>query len=94
MIKEELEARYLVVEKLTKLFKAERMVYLIITCISLIILFIDIAFILIKKQEVGEVELSVMFGSSGLITYTANRLVKMWNQALLIIIAGKKEDEN
>ena len=93
MDKEELEARYLIVEKLTRLFKLERVVHLIVTSISLIMLLLSAA-TLILKGNAGEVELSLMFGSSGLITYTAGRLLKMWNQALKIIVGEKGgEDE-
>ena len=88
MEKEELESRYLVVEKLTKLFKVERMVHLVVTSVSLVMLLLS-AGSLILKGTAGSVELSLMFGSSGLITYTAGRLLQMWNNALKIIIEGK-----
>ena len=76
-----IEQRMVVVEKLTRLFKFERMVYLGVTVISLIMLLISGAS-LIAKGEAGTAELSLLFGSSGLITYTAGRLLYMWNEAL------------
>ena len=88
MDKEELEARYCVVEKLTRLFKIERIIHLIVTSVSLIMLLAS-AMAVIIKGSASEVELSLMFGSSGLITYTAGRLLKMYNQALKIIVEVK-----
>ncbi len=87
-MEDELQKRYEIVEKLTALFKFERMIHLIVTTISLVILFVAIAFMLIKGSA-GTAELSLMFGSSGLITYSAGRLLRMWDQALKIIITGK-----
>jgi hypothetical protein len=83
----ELNSRYMVVEKLVKLFKFERIVHLIVTGVSLIILIGAISAMLIFKQA-GTAELSLMFGSSGLITYTGGRLLKMWDQALSVIVKG------
>lgn len=76
-----IEQRMEVVEKLTRLFKVERMVYLGVTVISLIMLLGSGASLIIKG-EAGTAELSLLFGSSGLITYTAGRLLFMWNEAL------------
>jgi hypothetical protein len=76
-----IEKRMEVVEKLTKLFKFERMVYLGVTVISLIMLLASGVSLIIKGQA-GMAELSLLFGSSGLITYTAGRLLFMWNEAL------------
>lgn len=85
-IKEKLE----VVKKLTELFKFERMVYLIITIISLIMLVIS-AISLMIAGKAGTIELSMLFGSSGLITYTAGRLLYMWNEALKRIVPLEKD---
>lgn len=76
-----IEKRMEVVEKLTKLFKFERLVYLGVTIISLIMLLASGVSLIIKGQA-GTAELSLLFGSSGLITYTAGRLLFMWNEAL------------
>ena len=85
---DELQKRYEIVEKLTTLFKFERMIHLIVTTVSLIILLVTITILLIKGSA-GTAELTLMFGSSGLITYSAGRLLRMWDQALKIIIKGK-----
>jgi len=88
MDEEELNSRYLVVEKLVKLFRYERIVHLIVTGVSLIILIGAISVMLIFKQA-GTAELSLMFGSSGLITYTGGRLLRMWDQAISVIVKDK-----
>lgn len=69
------------VERLTKLFKTERMVYLGTTIISLLML-IGSALSLMLRDQAGAAELTMLFGSSGLITYTAGRLLFMWSEAL------------
>jgi len=78
---ESIDKRMKVVEKLTKLFKFERMVYLGVTVISLIMLLVSGVSLIVRGQA-GKAELSLLFGSSGLITYTAGRLLFMWNEAL------------
>lgn len=76
-----IDKRMEVVEKLTNLFKFERMVYLGVTVISLIML-LSSGISLLIKGEAGSAELTLLFGSSGTITYTAGRLLFMWNEAL------------
>jgi len=83
-----LAARMDVVERLTRLFKLERMVYLSVTVVSVLVL-LGSAGALLFKGTAGTAELTGLFGSSGLITYTAGRLLFMWNQALRLL-AGEK----
>jgi hypothetical protein len=80
----DLSARVEAVERLTRLFRMERLVYLAITCISLMML-LSSAAILIWNKKAGPAELTGLFGSSGLITYSAGRLLVMWNQALQLL---------
>ena len=72
------------VERLTNLFRLERMVHLAITSISLAMLLVS-AGILLYKGKAGPAELSGLFGSSGLIAYSAGRLLFMWSQALRLL---------
>jgi len=88
MKSEDLNERYFLVEKLVKLFKFERIIHLTVTAVSLVILMVAIS-IMIYNKEAGKAELSLMFGSTGLITYTAGKLLRMWDQALKIIVTGK-----
>ena len=86
---DDINARMDAVERLTKLFRLERLVYLIITTMSLAILLVSAGILLIHKSA-GTIELTGLFGSSGLITYSTGRLLAMWNQALQLL-AGKVE---
>jgi hypothetical protein len=87
MPNEELAERVAAVERLTQLFRAERLVHLAVTTIALIIL-LTTATVLIIRKELGIAALGAMFGSSGLITIAAARLLTMWNQALALV-AGR-----
>lgn len=87
----ELKSRVDAVERLANLFKFERMVHLGVTCISLLMLLAS-AGILLFKGSAGPAELAGLFGSSGLITYSAGRLLVMWNQALRLL-AGEATGE-
>lgn len=80
----ELKSRMDAVERLATLFKFERMVHLGVTTISLAMLLVS-AGILLAKGTAGPAELAGLFGSSGLITYSAGRLLVMWNQALRLL---------
>jgi hypothetical protein len=80
----ELAARVDAVERLTALFRMERLVHLGVTTISLLMLLTS-AGVLLSKGKAGPAELTGLFGSSGLITYSAGRLLIMWNQALRLL---------
>ena len=90
MSTDDIKARMDAVERLTNLFRMERIVYLVITTLSLAILLTSAAVLLINKSA-GTVELTGLFGSSGLITYSTGRLLAMWNQALLLLAGKVKE---
>lgn len=79
-----LSGRMDAVERLTALFRLERLVHLGITSISLVLLLIC-AGVLLVKGNAGPAELTGLFGSSGLIAYSAGRLLFMWNQALRLL---------
>lgn len=81
------------VERLTKLFRTERMVYLITTIISLLML-VGSALSLMLRNQAGTAELTMLFGSSGLITYTAGRLLFMWNEALKRLIPSNGDGKS
>lgn len=86
-----LKARMDAVERLTRLFRLERMVYLVVTGVSLAMLLLS-AGVLLYKEEAGAAELLGLFGSSGLITYSTGRLLFMWNQALRLLGGGPLEE--
>jgi hypothetical protein len=84
MTPEDMKARMDAVERLTNLFRWERMVYLIVTGLSLAMLLTS-AGVLLAQGRAGTAELTGLFGSSGLITYSTGRLLFMWNQALKLL---------
>ena len=84
----EIEARTAAVEKLLQLFKLERRVYLAATTVAFLI-GIGAAVAMFHEGGVGPGTLTMVFGSSGITGYSANRLLKMFNDSL-IMIAGSK----
>lgn len=86
-IKERMDA----VERLTKLFRLERIVHLGVTSLSLLILLTS-AGVLLYEGKAGPAELTGLFGSSGLITYSAGRLLVMWNEALKLLAGPSGTD--
>ena len=86
----ELESRLQAVEKLTQLFRVERFVYLGVTGVALVMLLLSTG-ILIYKQQADVAALTMLFGSSGLITYSTGRLLQMWNQALRLVAGQELE---
>jgi hypothetical protein len=80
----ELDARVRAVEKLTLIFKTERTIYLAITTISVLILLTCAGFLI--KQQLGDMKVLIgLFGSSGLISYSLGRVLRMWDQALQVL---------
>jgi len=90
---DDIDKRVRAVERLTRLFRAERFVYLSVTFLSLALL-LTAAALMIREKQAGSVELTLMFGSSGLVTYTAGRLLSMWNQAMKLIVPAGEGKEN
>jgi hypothetical protein len=86
---EDLKARMDAVERLTNLFRAERMAYLFMTAVSTAILLTSAAVLLVRGNSPGYGAIVGLFGSSGTITYTTGRLIYMWNQALRLL-AGER----
>ncbi len=82
---DDLEARLRVVERLTELFRFERMVYLCVTFLSLIVLLASAIWVVWRDGPAAPA-LVPFFGSSGLITYSAGRLLRMWDEALKRIV--------
>jgi hypothetical protein len=86
-----LAARVDAVERLTKLFQLERMVYLGATSISFLMLLVTTGALLVKQQA-GAVELTGLFGSTGLIGLTAGRMLYMWDKAFRLLgVSDAKE---
>ena len=82
---EDLVARTEAVVKLTALFRTERLVYLAATGLAVAILLITAIVMLVNKQA-GTPELTLLFGSSGIIAFTVNRLLLMWTTAMQSVL--------
>lgn len=73
------------IERLVKLFKPERIAYLII-CIITCLFLISCAIILMIKDSGKNIHIILgMFGSAGTITIAIGRLMKMWNDTIKIV---------
>jgi len=85
------------VERLATLFRVERFVYLAITALSFLLLF-GVAVRMFLQGTAQIAEWGLLFGSSGLITITANRVLQVWSQALRMVasepIDGKSKEAN
>lgn len=85
-----IEARINAIERLTKLCRLERCVYLAATAISLVML-LSSAVYMICRSKADAAVLGLLFGSSGLIAYSTSRLLRMWDMAMRIL-AGASLD--
>jgi hypothetical protein len=88
----ELDDRLMIVERLVKLFQFERLAYLASTVISVIILLVCVAIMLSRPENQNVGVLAGVFGSAGLITYSLSRLLRMWDQAIRILV-GQAEPQ-
>jgi hypothetical protein len=84
-----LDEKLKAIKQLLDLFKFERVVYLTITVISLVILIIC-AIYLIKSDKILAV--LGMFTSSGGVAFTCGRLLRMWSDAMQLLGSINKED--
>ena len=92
MSDENLQARLNAIKQLLGLFRFERAVYLCVTVISLAVL-LAVAISLFLSHKAGPAEIAGLFGSSGAITYTTGRLLKMWSDALRVVATVKGNGE-
>lgn len=72
------------IKQLLRLFRLERTVYLVITVSSLFVLLFCAA-VLVKHAQIKTPELLGLFGSSGGITYSTGRLLRMWSEAIRVL---------
>ncbi|MEI6683528.1 MAG: hypothetical protein WCO44_12905 [Bacteroidota bacterium] len=74
------------IKELVNLFKTERIVYLIITLISVLVLITTAISLLLKSNnQQNSIEIMSLFGSTGGIVYSTGRLLKMWSEAMKLI---------
>lgn len=89
---ENLGERVEAIKQLLRLFRVERAVYLTVTILSLVVL-LSTAISLYIRHQAGYTELIGLFSSSGAVTYTAGRLLSMWNEAMRLLGSGAPKDE-
>jgi hypothetical protein len=82
---ETLDDRVRAVRLLIRDFRAERYVYLVLTGFALVMLLIT-AGMLMAGGKAGRAEIALLCGSGGSLTFTANRLLRMWNDALRFLL--------
>jgi len=75
-------------ERLCRIFLPERIGYLFVTLLSCGTLLVVI-WRMVSTGKAGQVELTMMFGSSGLMTYSAGRVLKMFNDVLAMVAADR-----
>ena len=80
----EYEGRLRAVKFLLEAFKLERMVYLVICCISIGMLVVLGVMQLAKENPNTTVVISLLL-PTGALTYSIGRILKMWNQALMFV---------
>lgn len=84
----EFDERLEAVGKMLKLFKAERMVYLSINVVSLVMLLSCAVYLLF--HDANTVAVIGLFGSSGGITIATGRVIKMWSDAMHLLVPTDK----
>ena len=75
----------LIVKGLVETFKFEKWLYNISTMISFVLLLICACFLLFDNTCKNYVEAAGMFGSTGVITFTGSRMLKMWDDAMKFV---------
>lgn len=74
------------IKALVDMFKTERMVYLIITGLSSLVLIVVAIMMLVGDDASNNyLEITGLFAGSGGVLYTTGRLLKMFNDALALI---------
>jgi hypothetical protein len=89
----ELNERIQAISTMLKLFRAERVVYLTINVLSLVVLLSCAIYLLFKGTDM--LVLIGLFSSSGGITIATGRVIKMWTDAMRMLVpTGGKEGES
>lgn len=79
-----IDARLRVVEKVTALFRLERLVYVGFGIAGFVMLLVCLG-VMLFRREASEAILGA-FGSSGVIAFTGARMLVMWNRALSVVL--------
>lgn len=76
----DLDARLRACERITELFRLERMVYLCFAILAFMMLLACLVMILVQQGQTASV--LGAFGSSGVVAVTSSRVLVMWNKAI------------
>jgi hypothetical protein len=83
-VNDNMEERLQAVERLLKVFRLERITYLTVTGLALVMMLSAAVQMMLEKQ-LSPSTLGLLFGSSGLISYSIGRVLKMWDQAIAMV---------
>lgn len=82
-----------IAREITRLFNLERYVYISCCGIAVVLLLIN-AVMLMQKGGIDYPGLTLLFGASGLITFSIGRLIYMWNKLVDLILTEVGGQEN
>jgi hypothetical protein len=80
------------IKELVKIFRPERIIFGTFTVLSFIIL-ISCAIIMIVQDSENIASIIGLFGSTGVITYTSSKILKMWSDSIDFINKNKNGTE-
>jgi hypothetical protein len=83
----DLKQRLDVARQLLELFKPERVVYLAVTILALVILITSAIVMLSKDNSV--ITTTGLFGSSGAIAFTTGRVLLMWDRMFTALLGSE-----
>ncbi len=86
----EMREKMNIAREITQMFNLERYVYIVCCGIAVVLLLIN-AVMLTVKGVIDYPALTLLFGASGLITYSIGRLIYMWNRLVDLILSGVAE---
>lgn len=81
----DIDNRVLAVKQLLEAFKLERILYVVISGIAVIVLLVVAIMNLDGEGEQNATWFASLFVPAGAITYSISRILKMWNQALTFV---------
>ena len=84
MSESELADKVAAVKEVTALFRVERIVYVCIIAVCLLIFLLSVIFALMRGQ-IGYLELTPMFSSGGAVAFMTGRLIHMWNRTMSLL---------
>jgi hypothetical protein len=91
-VQSDLAERLRIVEQLTAVFRVERISYLGVTLVAFLLL-VTSGVLLLIERGVDPSELTLLFGSTGLLGFSGSQILRMWNRSLMWI-GGQQLDKD